>query len=348
MGRARKAVAGMLAFMIGISIVIVALVPLLLLLNSQSSEMLRAANTVNTFQSLRDSESLNIVIQSGDIVLKNTGSVPITIALLIINNSITGSCIDTPQLVRTNTTISPGDYYKNITVAGKTYKLEDICYIVTTRGNVIPIKEKYYTYLSQLSGVSGGILSRENTRFAEDMNTGVIKANYSTNDYSCNIKATPYIAKIPQYPNRLLTANDSNDIIVFSLSSGGKGCLSFTFENSLELDGSGYAVLVVYRIVVVGSNLNKNNFRLDLETRASVSGSGGAYSSSATSPNWQPKLDSDYLNLTWDVILVIPMKGASPGRYSLTITIILNQINSNGNYRVGVEYLSVQGMRLLV
>jgi hypothetical protein len=252
--------------------------------------------------------------------------------------------------------MKPGDAILSINATSNNYGPALTCYVMTARGNVFPVKEKYDAILSQLalSTNTTGIISPDNTIFAQDMiswnQSGKIRINYSINSYNCNIDTTPNITYIQPYPRQVLTLKENNQLKMFQLKNSDNVFICFKFNDVLNLTQQGYAVLALLRLVVVGSNINKNNFRLDISVNGSIIRSSNYYNSSSNFISWQPKTDSDYL--IWDVIMLIPLKQggnmASPGVYSLEIDVILYQINGGGSYYVGIEYLSIQGMKLIV
>ncbi|MEM4970699.1 MAG: hypothetical protein QXE01_05545 [Sulfolobales archaeon] len=349
----RKAIAGVLAFIIGISIAIVTIIPLLIYLNNTSGAMIRALNQVRDFEAQRGSEDLEVVYESGSIYLKNIGSIPATIVLAVIDSG--NGCNLNTLLLKTNISINTSDRIRSINTTANSYGLDRICYVMTARGNVFPVRERYNAIQSQLSlnPNTTGIISPDNTIFAQDMGAwnqaGKINVTYGSS--SCSSKGNPYIGNIPPYDKQLLSVKDNNsNLIQFSLNNKNQGYICFKFRDVLNLTQQGYAVLALFRIVVVGVNMNSNNFRLDISVNGSVSSGSNSYGSSSTFLSWQPKSNSDYL--VWDVIMLIPLKQGSsqapPGVYSLEIDIILDQNTGNGSYYVGIEYLSIQGMKLIV
>jgi len=353
----RKAVAGILAFIIGISIVIVTIVPLLIYLNTSSGEAMRAFNSLSEYQKQRSSESIDIVLVGGTPYIKNTGSTPLTIVLAVIDSG--NGCGDRTSMLKTNITMKPGDAILSINATSNSYVPAVTCYVMTARGNVFPVKEKYDAILSQLalSTNTTGIISPDNTIFAQDMiswnQSGKIRINYSINSYNCNNNAIPIITYIQPYPRQVLTLKENNQLKMFELKNNSKVFICFKFNDVLNLTQQGYAVLALLRLVVVGSDIKTNGsfiIRLDISVNGSIIRSSNYYNSSPNFISWLPKTGSDYL--IWDVIMLIPLKQggdmASPGVYSLEIDVILDQINGNGSYYVGIEYLSIQGMKLIV
>ena len=348
----RKAVAGILAFIIGISIVIVTIVPLLIYLNTSSGEAVRAFNSLSEYQKQRSSESIDIVLVGGTPYIKNTGSTPLTIVLAVIDSG--NGCGDRTSMLKTNITMKPGDAILSINATSNSYVPAVTCYVMTARGNVFPVKEKYDAILSQLAL---GIISPDNTIFAQDMiswiQSGKIRINYSINSYNCNNNTIPIITIIEPYPRQVLTLKENNQPKMFELKNNSKVFICFKFNDVLNLTQQGYAVLALLRLVVVGSDIQTNGsfiIRLDISVNGSIIGSSNYYNSSPNFISWLPKTGSDYL--IWDVIMLIPLKQggdmASPGVYSLEIDVILDQIKGNGSYYVGIEYLSIQGMKLIV
>jgi len=337
MGRlvVRKAVAGMVAFIIGISIIMVTLIPLLIYLNTTSGEILRAMNVAREFQNQKTRESLEIVNESGVFLIKNTGSIPITIILAVIDSG--KGCGRETLLVRTSEILNPGDAVSNI--AG--YNLSRVCYIVTSKGNIFPAKEKY-TVLPQL--LQPATFTRSNTGFAEDLYNyygSNIISRYNERSTLCNKDGVAALVPFNKYDpaRKLLTINDTRgDNILYELS----GCFSLTFKNSVSINENPYAVAVLYRLVLV---FNKSDEKFDTILRICLQRDTSSSCTSSSKTIWYPKgTDPGYIAL--EGVSLIPMRNAQPGVYDLNVTLIVDKLGGN-RLNIGVEYIAVIGAELV-
>ena len=333
----RKAVAGMLAFIIGISVLMITLIPLLIYLNTSSGETLKAMGMVREFQSQRSREALDIVYDatSSTFLLKNTGTTPITIILAAISSG--NQCVN---LSKTNINLNPGDTVKNIS----NYGLGSICYVVTSRGNVFPVKEKYNLLLSQLAQSSQEIVfTPDNTKFAEDLYNSYknkIIANYSTSSTSCTNPGTPTLHPFDKYNNKkLLTINYTSGGVVNYTNNG---CFSLTFQNVVNVSGNQYAVAVFYKIVIV-HNKNGNKLGATLTICLQQEQGGVTRCASSAGTSWNPSdIQTNYVVL--EGISLIP--SLTPGLYNLNITLTFDS-GGGTEFNVGVEYIAVQNARLV-
>ena len=335
----RKAVAGMLAFIIGISVLMITLIPLLIYLNTSSGETLKAMGMVREFQSQRSRESLDIVYDatSSTFLLKNTGTTPITIILAAISSG--DRC---GNLSKTNISLNPGDTVKNIS----NYGLDSICYVVTSRGNVFPVKERYNILLSQLSQSSQEIVfASDNTKFAEDLYNSYknkIIAKYNTDRTSCTNDGTPKLHPFDKYNNKkLLTINSTSDDVVSYEKD--YGCFSLTFQNVVNVSGNQYAVAVFYKIVIV--LINKNGNKLGAVLMVCLQKDSVTKCANSAGTSWTPSaIQTDYIVL--EGLSLIPMQDAPSGLYNLNITLTFDSQGST-KFNVGVEYIALQNARLV-
>ncbi|GAY25082.1 hypothetical protein ATG_02850 [Desulfurococcaceae archaeon AG1] len=337
MGRlvVRKAVAGMVAFIIGISIIMVTLIPLLVYLNTASGETLRAMGVVREFYNQRTRESLDVVREGGVFRIKNTGSVPITVILAVIDGG--KGCGRETLLIRTSESLNPGDVVSSIAGHG----LDRICYIVTSRGNVFPVKEKY-AVLPQLP--QPVTFTPNNTGFAEDLYNSYrnnITARYNERSSVCDKTGVPALFSFDSYDpaKKLLTINDtSGNIIIYELG----GCFSLTFKNSVSISENPYAVAVFYRLVLVLRRPEAN-----FEALLRICLQQGASSSCASSSNmiWYPTgVNPGYVVL--EGVSLIPVRNALPGVYDLNVTLTLDKLGGN-RLSIGVEYIAVLNAALV-
>jgi hypothetical protein len=67
-----------------------------------------------------------------------------------------------------------------------------------------------------------------------------------------------------------------------------------------------------------------------------------------TTFEWAPKSNTDYLVYSGYTVIPVfnPETGQSvvSGQANLLVSIVLTQINSKGDYQVGIEYLAFQGV----
>jgi len=338
---ARKAVAGMLAFIIGVSIVIALIVPLILFLSSSSGEVIRALNVLGEFQSQKAQEDLDVVLDRGRFFIKNAGSLPTTIVLVLVDRGL--GCARDLSLYKVSLTIDPGASVAVIPAANTSLGPDAICYVVTSRGNVFSIRERFL----RVSGVE--VITNQTTRFADDMASWNIDAMFSRASDMCNVRGIPWVG-VPApsvYGKMLLTVNESSTAtVIYDLDAARQsvGCASFTFNNLVRLDRPSYAVIVLLRIVLISLENTRDAFSA---TAGITLRSGGlAIGSTSTSVVWTPKKDLDLF--VWDLAPLIPARDAPPGDYSLEVRVVLNQISGRGKYIVGIEYLALQGARLVV
>jgi hypothetical protein len=346
-GRVRKAVAGILAFIVGISILIVTIIPLLIYLNRVSGEMIRAFNSLSEYQRHRSLESIDILVEGNRVAIKNTGSVAEAFILAVIDNGY--GCNNRASILKINIALDPGDKIYSINTSSSSYTLDKICYVMTSRGNVFPVREKYLAVLVSLAPPA--IITNESTRFADDMKSWSISVYYSIGSDICNVAGLPWIGVIsPIYNKKLLTINSSaTEIVKYELGGQNRtGCALYRFKDLLSLDRPGYAVLTIMRVVIIGTNLS--NIRLDANAYISIIRDNVYISTASAYLTWNPapdpRRDTDYI--VWDIVGLIPISNIQPGTYSLEIKLILTQIIGKGAYYVGIEYLVIQGMRLIV
>jgi len=329
----RKAVAGMVAFIVGLSIIMVTLIPLLIYLNTTSGEILRAMSVAREFQNQKTRESLEIVNESRVFLIKNTGSIPITIILAVIDSG--KGCERETLLVRTSEILNPGDAISNI--AG--YNLSRVCYIVTSKGNIFPAKEKYTVLPQPVT------FTHSNTGFAEDLYNyygSNIIARYNERSTVCNKNGVAALVSFNKYDpaRKLLTINDTRgDNILYELS----GCFGLIFKNTVSINENPYAVAVLYRVVLV---FNKSDEKFDTILRICLQQDTSSSCTSSSKTVWYPKgTDPGYIVL--EGVSLIPMRNAPPGVYDLNVTLIVDKLGGN-RLNIGVEYIAVLGAELVL
>jgi len=361
----RKAVAGILAFIIGISIAVVTIIPLLIYLNTSSGETIRAFNTLRDFQAQKSSESIGIALEGGGWAIKNTGSVSETIVLAVIDTG--NGCNNGTALIRTSITLNPGDRIYSINISTSSYSLDKICYVVTARGNVFPVKEKYLAALASQQS-QNLLFTPNNVKFAEDL-MGIkdkIKANYSTDDLSCNKNGRVYFANAlknykPMNNAKILTISDRNNNIVTYGSKdnnnknnkNNEGCFSVTFPGILNITSGSYGLVIYYRIILDLVSKSKSDNpgsssadKMSVNVSISVMGGGIVRASMASVSSWSlNSIDLDYIVL--ENYLLIPLKGVNPGIYDLNVTVLFPTLQGNTQVQVGIEYIAVQGATLV-
>lgn len=341
----RKAVAGVLAFIIGISIAVVTIIPLLIYLNSTSGALLNALNQVRDFQSQKSSESLDVVYEGGSIYLKNTGSVPATIVLAVIDSG--KGCSSNTFLLKTSIPISTGDRISSINISSRSYGLTDICYVMTARGNVFPVKEKYLALQAQLSQQAGNILfTPNNTIFPDDASKYTTVGKYSDGDLSCSKKGDVWNnVTFPDYGKNLIAVVDTNlgqqQGIPVTIN-GKSGCVSITFKQSVNVPQGAYAVVIYYRIIV-----QSNNDKMNVIIIPSLIKDNKIYMSSDVNAMHSPSSIFKNSYLSFEGYSLIPLKDATPGLYDLNITVAFPDTTGSTAPKVGIEYIAIQGATLV-
>jgi hypothetical protein len=334
----RKAVAGILAFIIGISIAIVTIVPLLIYLNTSSGEAMRAFNSLSEYQKQRSSESIDIVLVGGTPYIKNTGSTPLTIVLAVIDSG--NGCGDRTSMLKTNITMKPGDAILSINATSSSYGPAVTCYVMTARGNVFPVKEKYNAILSQQTG--NILFTPNNTIFADDANKYSIDGSYSNGDLSCSTRG--YVRNNVTFqsydPNKKLISvvdNNGNPITITEK----RGCISVAFKNAVSVPQGAYAVVIYYRIIVDSSQA-----KMDVGIIPSLMKNNMIYTSSNSNAIFSPSsISGSYLS--FEGYSLIPLKGATPGLYDLNITVVFPSLQGGSSLQVGIEYIAIQGATLV-
>jgi len=200
--------------------------------------------------------------------------------------------------------------------------------------------------------------------FTNAINNSRVSANYSILSATCDTTGTPWVGLIINYPNNVLTSRDKDNKSIVTLNLTGSedqgaskkkndsGCVSFIFKDLLNVSGS-YVVVVYYRIIV-STVPDKNKSDHSNQTRVSVNLTFGIISndkllsSSVTTFEWAPKSDTDYLVYSGYTVIPVfnPGTGQSvvSGQADLLVSIVLTQINGQGSYQVGIEYLAFQGV----
>jgi hypothetical protein len=325
----RKAVAGILAFIVGMSIAIATIVPLLIYLNTSNRETMDAFNSFSEYQKQRSSESIDIALIEGTPYIKNTGSVPLTIVLAVIDNG--NGCGNRASILKTNITMKQGDMIANIS----SYGASIICYIMTARGNIFPIKDRLYSLT---------LFNRSNTRFAQDLRLGPNDlGNYSIGNLSCNQNG--YL-KIWDRSN----SGYDRDLISVFRSPGdpnpvdiGEGCIRVLLRNAVNLGDSIYAIAIYYKIV----GFHNNNIFSGGVNISLIYSSNNAikYSGYSTADGWTPPFRNE--TVIYEGYVLIPMGDAPAGLYDLEIRFGIYYSRVSSGIRIGIEYIAIVGATLV-
>lgn len=336
--------AGVLAFIVGISIAAVSVVPLLLYLNQSSWELARAIAVLRDHQSAKSAESLEVVREGESYKLRNAGPLPLTIVLAAVNES--GDC-GSVVLRRTSINMSAGN---SSDLSG--LNLDNVCYVATARGNVFPVKEMKKS--QQAPSPTASPFTPKNTLFAGEVDLSKIRieGNYSTDGKGCDKQGTAAIVQqLGSYEGKVLTINDdSGKIVTFDKKEGGnqggdkkEGCFMLKFKELVNISGSPYTVVLHYRIVIYFSEKGQ---KLALVVGASIANQTFNISSTSTETSWTPSsLIRNYEVL--EGYLLMRASNLSSGRYDLILKVLLG-LQGNTVVNVGVEYVAVQGASLVV
>jgi hypothetical protein len=104
-------------------------------------------------------------------------------------------------------------------------------------------------------------------------------------------------------------------------------------------------VVVYYRIVVSALQAQQ---RVSVNLTFGIISDNTLLSSSVTTFEWAPKSNTDYLVYSGYTVIPVfnPGTGQSvvSGQADLLVSIVLTQINGQGSYQVGIEYLAFQGV----
>jgi hypothetical protein len=340
----RRAVAGILAFIIGISIAIVTIVPLLIYLNTSSGEAMRAFNSLSEYQKQRSSESIDIALIGGTPYIKNTGSTPLTIVLAVIDSG--NGCGDRTSMLKTNITMKPGDAILSINATSSSYGPAVTCYVMTARGNVFPVKDRYIALMSQQPQQAGNILfTPNNTIFADDASKYSVDGSYSAGSLSCNTKGYVWnnVTFQSYDPNKkLISVVDNNGKPITITANSGNGCISVAFNNAVSVPQGAYAVVIYYRIIVISSQA-----KIDVGIIPSLMKNNMIYTSSNSNTIFSPSSIFSGSYLSFEGYSLIPLKGATPGLYDLNITVVFPSLQGSSNPQVGIEYIAIQGATLV-
>ncbi|MFZ8822649.1 MAG: hypothetical protein ACO2O0_00630 [Desulfurococcales archaeon] len=332
----RKAVAGILAFIVGISIAIVTIIPLLIYLNISNRETINAFNSFSEYQKQRSSESIDIALIGETPYIRNTGSVPLTIVLAVIDNGY--GCGNRTSILKTNITMKQGDTIANIS----SYGASIICYIMTTRGNIFPIKDRLYGLLAAMSPST--LFNESNARFAQDLSLGPNDlGNYSIGNLNCNQNG--YL-KIWDRSN---SGYDRDLISVFSSQGDpnpvrmSEGCIRVLLRNAVNLGASVYAIAIYYKIV----GFYKTNKFIGGVNISLIYSSNNAikYSGYSTADGWTPPFRDKMV--IYEGYVLIPMRDAPAGLYDLEIRFGIYDSKGNVNIRIGIEYIAIVGATLV-
>jgi hypothetical protein len=347
----RKAVAGILAFIVGISIAIVTIVPLLIYLNISNRETMNAFNSFSEYQKQRSSESIDIALIGGTPYIKNTGSVPLTIVLAVIDNG--NGCGNRTSILKTNITMKQGDTIANIS----NYGASIICYIMTARGNIFPIKDRLYGLLAAMSPST--LFNESNARFARDLSLGPNDlGNYSIGNLNCNQNGYLKIWDRGNsgYDRDLISVfsspTDPDPVNIGSSSGRGgggrdrdedKGCIRILLRNAVSLSTSTYAIAIYYKIV---GFYNQKKFSGGINISLIYSSNNAIkYSGYSTADGWTPPFRDK--TVIYEGYVLIPMRDAPAGLYDLEIRFGIYDSKGNSNIMIGIEYIAIVGATLV-
>jgi hypothetical protein len=166
----------------------------------------------------------------------------------------------------------------------------------------------------------------------------------------CGYRGVPYVGSLPGYSFNVLSAgvNSSSGVVPYryNLRANDFGCLYLVFPGRVSVSSQPYAVVVYYRVVVSAVDSGSGN-RVALNVSFSLVSDGVAVGSSSSSVGWSPRVGFDVL--VWNGFVVVPVSGysVSLGSADLVVSISLSQVNGNGNYYIGVEFLAFQGVSLI-
>ena len=378
----KKALSNLVVFIIGVIILLTTLVPLFMFLTSSRTDIEKIIRGYEDFQNLRDLEKLSVEADYTSstpemFYLRNTGSIPIKIVRSVIQDSSGIYYYTNNLLIDVGQRIPLKQIFDQLGLSYDPIKLK---YVVTARGSVFFIADQIIKlsipqYTSpgggQGSGGAGGGTGSQPSggfvggspfippsslfywNFSNAIKNNRMSVNYSKSSANCDITGISWVGKISNYPNNVSTVNESGTAVVtFDLQNKKSGCASFIFKNLLDVSGS-YVVVIYYRIIV-STVPDKNKSDQSNQTRVSVNLTFGIISndkllsSSVTTFEWAPKSNTDYLVYSGYTVIPVfnPETGQSvvSGQANLLVSIVLTQINSKGDYQVGIEYLAFQGV----
>jgi len=372
----KKALSNLVVFIIGVIILLTTLVPLFMFLTSSRTDIEKIIRGYEDFQNLRELEKLSVEADYTSstpemFYLRNTGSIPIKIVRSVIQDSSGIYYYTNNLLIDVGQRISLKQIFDQLGLSYDPIKLK---YVVTARGSVFFIADQIIKlsipqYTSpggdQGSGGAGGGTGSQPSggfvggspfippsslfywNFTNAINNKRVSAKYSISSATCDTIGTPWVGLITNYPNKVLTVNTSeksSNIVSFNLRNGQSGCASFTFSNLLNISGS-YVVVVYYRIVVSALQAQQ---RVSVNLTFGIISDNTLLSSSVTTFEWAPKSNTDYLVYSGYTVIPVfnPGTGQSvvSGQADLLVSIVFTQINGQGNYQVGIEYLAFQGV----
>lgn len=364
--RAQRGVSHLIGFLIGVVILLVAIVPLFMVLTGSRVDIERVIENYQVFQDIRSLERLSIeadYTSTSDTIyyLVNTGSVSIKLVRALVN---TGSG---PTTYTLSISLEPGQRIPLSSIFSSLGLPNDplsLIYLVSSRGSVFYIADQIIRVPPPISSTSGSVsgssgslvggyvagnpFTPSTSLFYWNFSSAIVNKRvvvyYSIGDSLCGIRGIPWVGYITGYTARVLTINSSPEsTVIYNLTGKGySGCGQYRFKDLLNVSGS-YVVVIYYRFVV--SSLSPTD-RLSIDLRFSLySSSGKEIGSSVTTFQWAPKTDLDYI--VYSGYTVIPVFGTGvSGSVDLVVTAILTQINANGVYQIGLEYLAFQGVQV--
>ncbi len=365
----KKAVSNIIGFALGIIIILVTVIPLFMFLTSARSDLEKIIGNYEAYQDLKSLEKLSVEADytsttSEIYYLRNTGSIPIKLVRAVIQSALG---LD-PYYI--NIMIEPGQRIplsQIFTQLGLPYDPASLRYVVSVRGKVFPIAEQIIRIPppSSTPGSSGGAAALPAPgygnpftpssslfywNFTDAVKNNRVDAYYNLAGSSCTYSGQAWVGLIANYNNKVLTINSTDTktptTVTYNLGNSQSGCAKFVFKNLLNASGS-YIIVVYYRVVIASLSA-KDRVSIDLNFTV-VDSTGRGIGSSVTSFQWAPKTDLDYIVYSGYVAIPIynPVSGFTvSGNVDLVFKIVLTQINAQGSYQVGVEYLAFQGVQV--
>jgi hypothetical protein len=240
--------------------------------------------------------------------------------------------------------MKPGDAILSINATSSSYGPALTCYVMTARGNVFPVKDRYIALMSQQPQQAGNILfTPNNTIFADDASKYSVDGSYSAGSLSCNTKGYVWnnVTFQSYDPNKKLISvvdNKGNPITITEKS----GCISVTFKDAVSVPQGAYVVVIYYRIIV-----NSSQAKMDVGIIPSLMKNNMIYKSSNSNAIFSPSSIFSGSYLSFEGYSLIPLKGATPGLYDLNITVVFPSLQGDSKPQVGIEYIAIQGATLV-
>jgi len=372
----RKSVgpANIAVFTIGILVIILLLTPIInMFFITGSSETLKGLYYVRKFDYEKYLERADVWIdllnpQNTFIYFNNTGSETIDIvrAWILINNEMIpfkyhiriepGGSIDLNKLAR--------DISK---VIGATIYPDNILSLVSSRGNVFPIRDAIISLRSSSNVVTQlsyreefiRIFPRpENTlwypNFSKLIGEKRIEGYYQpsvSKGGTCNVKADPIVSYLDGYNNPLLLLKVSgNRLVQFELDNKQSACEKFVFKNIVNIWNL-QDVSIYMKIVIRADRLENAPSLGGLYVNVSISfinSTLGRISSRAYESTYIPMRDEQSFTYVWQIIVKLDHRFFTVDilreYQDMEIRIDLYREGSaRYKYIVGLDYVVIQG-----